>query len=148
MLSSNKTKTSGKRIYYKVFLNKVLLPLSATTYPMEKYQFIMESHHSLYPSHIRVISVTCQRVELDGIMTAPILLLHNPRGGYTEKKVEPKKLPRELFWKMQLDVGMEPTFRFEDMICICKEMGIVKFENFQPSFAVLTGILYKIWIFI
>ncbi len=30
--------------------------------------------------------------------------------------------------KMQLDVGMEPTFRFEHMICICKEMGIVKFE--------------------
>ena len=29
---------------------------------------------------------------------------------------------------MQLDVGMEPTFRFEHMICICKEMGIVKFE--------------------
>ncbi len=30
--------------------------------------------------------------------------------------------------KMQLDVGMEPTFRFEHMICKCKEMGIVKFE--------------------
>ncbi len=30
--------------------------------------------------------------------------------------------------KMQLDVGMEPTFRFEHMICICKEIGIVKFE--------------------
>ncbi len=29
---------------------------------------------------------------------------------------------------MQLDVGMEPTFRFEHMICIRKEMGIVKFE--------------------
>ena len=30
--------------------------------------------------------------------------------------------------KMQLDVGMKPTFKFEHMICICKEMGIVKFE--------------------
>ncbi len=29
---------------------------------------------------------------------------------------------------MQLDVGMEPTSRFEHMICLCKEMGIVKFE--------------------
>ena len=29
--------------------------------------------------------------------------------------------------KMQLDVGMEPTFRFEHIICICKEMGIVKY---------------------
>ncbi len=33
-----------------------------------------------------------------------------------------------VFKKMQLDVGMEPTFRFAHMICICKEMGIVKFE--------------------
>ena len=30
--------------------------------------------------------------------------------------------------KMQLDVGMEPTFKFEHMICICKEMRTVKFE--------------------
>ncbi len=29
---------------------------------------------------------------------------------------------------MQLDVGMEPTFRFGHMICICKEMGIVRYE--------------------
>ncbi len=27
--------------------------------------------------------------------------------------------------KMQLDIGMEPTFKFEHMIYICKEMGIV-----------------------
>ncbi len=32
---------------------------------------------------------------------------------------------------MQLDVGMEPTFRFEHMICIYKETGIVKFENYM-----------------
>ena len=32
---------------------------------------------------------------------------------------------------MQLDVGMEPTFKFEHMICICKEMGIVKFEFYE-----------------
>ncbi len=37
---------------------------------------------------------------------------------------------------MQLGVGMEPTFRFEHMICICKEMGIVKLEIFSAKFRI------------
>ncbi len=43
--------------------------------------------------------------------------------------------------KMQLDVGMEPTFRFEHMICICKEMGIVKFEYFK-RYELLSSLIF------